>query len=237
MNVLVTGASSGIGESIARALVRADHKVIMMARRKMLLATIANELNAEHAGQALVATGDVAQVADCERAVQLGLAAFGHIDALVNAAGTWSDNAFIDTDYEQMREFIDTDVTGAIQISRAVLPSLKNTKGRMIHINGLQGLVRQRQPVLYAAVEAAVRGLCESLRWEVAHQGIHIGLVTLGAVANTEAYEPDSAVLCRGEDRVSLSRYEVVEAVKFMLTRPNGVNVDELVLTPLGQQW
>jgi NADP-dependent 3-hydroxy acid dehydrogenase YdfG len=237
MNVLVTGASSGIGESVTRALVEAGHKVVMMARREVLLTTIAAELNAAHPGHVLVAIGDVAQVADCERAVRAGLENFGHLDALVNGAGTWVEKAFIDADYDEIRGFIDTDVTGAIQISRAVLPALKQRQGRMVHINGLQGLVRQRPPVLYAAVESAVRGLCESLRWEVGSEGVHVGLVTLGSVANTQAYEPDPAILSSDRQRISLSRREVVEAILFMLERPCGVNVDELVLTPLSQKW
>jgi NADP-dependent 3-hydroxy acid dehydrogenase YdfG len=90
---------------------------------------------------------------------------------------------------------------------------------------------------LYAAVESAVRGLCESLRWEVASCGIHVGLITLGSVANEEPAAPEPSVLLREGMRDRLSRTEVAEAVLFMLSRPPGVNVDEIILTPLGQRW
>ena len=109
---------------------------------------------------------------------------------------------------------------------------LMQSGGRILHINGLQGLIRARPPVLYAAVESAVRGLCESLRWEVAVQGVHVGLITLGSVAS-----PDPVPLHEDGRRCRLSRDEVADAACFVLAQPRGVNVDELVLTPLGQQW
>ena len=154
------------------------------------------------------------------------------LDALVNAAGTWVEEPLAEVSYEDLRAFVDTDVSGALQITRAALPMLMQSGGRILHINGLQGLIRARPPVLYAAVESAVRGLCESLRWEVAAQGVHVGLITLGAVAS-----PDPVPLHEGGRRCRLSRDEVADAVCFVLAQPRGVNVDELVLTPLGQQW
>ena len=117
----------------------------------------------------------------------------------------------------------------------AAMPALMQGGGRLIHINGLQGLIRTRPPVLYATVESAVRGLCESLRWEAAPHGLHVSLITLGSVANGEEPTPKAAILHTEGRRDRLSRDEVADAVLFMLYRPAGVNVDELVLTPLGQ--
>ena len=155
----------------------------------------------------------------------------------MNAAGTWVEVPFAEVSYEEIERFVHTDITGALQISRAILPHLQQRGGgHLLHLNGLQGLIRQLPPVLYAAVESAVRGLCESLRWEAAGQGVHVGLITLGAVANAEPDNPEPAVLEHQGKRQRLSRGEVAEAVLFMLSRPGGVNVDELVLTPLGQQ-
>ena len=237
MNILITGSSSGIGETIARRAVAAGHRVVLMARRASLLQALAEELNGPALGRAVIVPGDVGSSADCERAVKAGLEVFGDLEALVNAAGTWVEAPFAEVSYEEIERFVHTDVTGALQISRAILPHLRQRGGgRILHLNGLQGLLRQRPPVLYAAVESAVRGLCESLRWEVAGQGIHVGLLTLGSVANTEPDDPAPDVLQHQGQRQRLSRGEVAEAVLFMLSRPRGVNVDELVLTPLGQQ-
>ena len=227
MNALITGASSGIGETIARRLAEAGHRVALMARRAERVQAIAAELDG-----AVAVPGDVGIVADCEAAVRGSVEAFGSLDALVNAAGTWVEEPLAEVSYEDLRAFVDTDVNGALQITRAALPMLMQSGGRMLHINGLQGLIRARQPVLYAAVESAVRGLCESLRWEVAEQGVHVGLITLGAVAS-----PEPVALHEGGRRCRLSRDEVADAACFVLAQPRGVNVDELVLTPLGQQW
>ena len=237
MNILITGSSSGIGQTLARRAVAAGHRVVLMARRAPQLQALAEELNGQQPGHAVVAPGDVGKRADCERAVAAGLEAFGELEALVNAAGTWVEAPFAEVSYEEIERFVHTDITGALQISRAILPHLQQRGGgRLLHLNGLQGLIRQRPPVLYAAVESAVRGLCESLRWEAAGQGVHVGLLTLGAVANVELDNPELAVLEQQGKRQRLSRGEVAEAVLFMLSRPGGVNVDELVLTPLGQQ-
>lgn len=237
MNILVTGGSSGIGETAARRLVEAGHNVALFARRAERLVAIADDLNhGQDAVHAVATPGDIGDGKDCVRAVDAAIKAFGGLDGLVNAAGYWVDGPLDAAKVEDIERFIRTDVTGATLITRCVLPALKERGGgRIIHINGLQGFIRQRPPALYAMVESAVRGLCESLRWEAAPHGVHVGLISLGAVANTEAAYPDSAVLTSGGHRTKLSRSEVASAILFMLTRPSGVNVDELILTPLEQ--
>lgn len=238
MNILVTGSSSGIGETVARRFVHAGHQVILMARRNDLLVKIVDELNSGGQSNAVVADGDVGVWNDCLRVVETGIAAFGHIDGLVNAAGGWVDDRLDEASATAIDRFIRTDVTGATYITRAILPELRrNRDGRIVHINGLQGLIRQRPPVLYTMVESAVRGLCESLRWEAAAYGVQVGLITLGGVANTESDDPDPSVLKNKERGALLSRGEVADAIMYMMSRPKGVNIDEMVLTPLEQKF
>ena len=228
MRVLITGASSGIGETIAEELAAAGHQVGLMARRAERIRALARRLGG------VAVPGDVAAPADCQAAVDGCVQGLGHLDALVNAAGTWVEEPLHRASYESIQDFVQTDVSGALHITRAVLPVL-GRGGRILHINGLQGAIRQRPPVLYAAVEAAVRGLCESLRWEAAEYGVHVSLLTLGSVANAEAATPAAKVLEEEGHRTRLSRGEVAQAALFMLQRPAGVNVDELCLTPLNQ--
>jgi len=237
MNLLITGSSSGIGETVARECAAAGHNVILMARRSDKIEAVASEINAAGNGNAVAVAGDVSVWADCDRAVDEADEAFGKLDALVNVAGAWRDKPMIEIDPADIRHFVDTDVTGALQITRAVLPVLRDAGGgRVIHVNGIQGTIRQQAPVIYAAVEAAVMGLCEGLRWEAAEYGVHVGLIILGAVANQEDHRPDEAPLMIDGKRDRLSRGEVADAVLFMLTRPDGVNVDSLMLTPLAQR-
>lgn len=233
MNALVTGASSGIGEHIAESLTASGHSVVLQARREDRLRALADRCE----GRAVVAAGDVGSWEDCISAVEAGLSAFGHLDALVNAAGHWVDGSFADIEPNQLDRFVQTDVNGALQMTRAVLPHLKQREGaRIVHVNGLQGYIRQRPPVIYSAVESAVRGLCESLRWEASKDGVHVTLLTLGLVANAEEPNPSHDKLWVDARRDRVSRKEVADVVLFILDQPTGVNVDELVLTPLGQQ-
>lgn len=237
MNVLIPGASSGIGETIARVLAENGHNVTLMARRADKLEAIATDINASGPGKAVALAGDVSVWGDCDRAVDEAEESFGSLDALVNVAGAWRDKPMVDIDPADIRHFVDTDVTGALQITRAVLPVLRDSGGgRVIHVNGIQGTIRQQAPVIYASVEAAVVGMCEGLRWEAADYGVHVGLIILGAVANQEAHRPDESVLMMDGKRDRLGRGEVADAVHFMLTRPKGVNVDSLMLTPLAQR-
>lgn len=237
MTYLITGASSGIGETIARTLVGEGHAAVLLARRADRLKSLADALNTGQTDiKAVAVSGDVSCWEDCCRAVEVGTEQFGKLDGLVNAAGDWVEAPLAEADVKAIERFIQTDVAGATLITRAVLPVMKSqTSGRIVHINGLQAFIRQRPPVLYAAVESAVRGLCESLRWEAAEYGVHVGCITLGAVANTEADNPAPDVLTTENRRDRLSRSEVARAVLFMLSQPEGVNVDELILTPLGQ--
>jgi len=236
MNVLISGASSGIGAEIGRYLVEKGCKVTLMARRIDKLQALFRELNEIKPDSCLVVQGDVSSGKDCQETVSAALDKFSVLDALVNCAGTWVDENFIDASFEQIQDFIATDVQGAAFISRAVLPHMKSSKrGNLIQVNGLQGFIRQLKPVIYTTVESAVRGFCESLRFEVAAYGVHTTLITLGAVASglTDPFEIKK--LINSQSRSQLCNMEVAEAVYFILSRPKGVNVDELVLTPLNQ--
>ena len=237
MVVLITGSSSGIGETVARRLLKDGHCVSLMARRADLLESIIRDMDPDSEGRALAVPGDVASWDACRDAASQTVSAFGRLDGLVNAAGTWVEEPLIEASPGDIQRFVDTDVSGAILVTRACLPHLKASgSGRLIHLNGLQGFIRQRPPVLYAAVESAVRGLTESLRWEAAAYGVHVGLISLGAVANTQAPTPAVTSLSDDGGRVSLSRDEVADAVIFILSRAKGVNVDEIILTPLNRK-
>jgi NADP-dependent 3-hydroxy acid dehydrogenase YdfG len=209
-----------------------------MARRGKRIHALADSMGRTSSGRAVAVPGDVSESPDCKKAVDVAKETFGHLDGLVNAAGAWIEKEFIQVSYDDIQEFVNTDVIGAANISRAVLPELKECgSGRIIHINGLHGFMRSYPPVLYTLVETAVRGLCESLRWEAASYGVCISLLTLGSVANNANPEPSSELLTDSEVRTHLSRNEVAGAVSYILGQPSGVNIDELILTPLGQNF
>jgi NADP-dependent 3-hydroxy acid dehydrogenase YdfG len=210
----------------------------MLARRSERLEELEAQLNDERARRVHAIRCDVTEWNDCSAAAAEAVATYGRVDGLVNLAGAWVEGPFAEATPEEIRRFVDTDVLGATYLARAVLPAIRDAGGgRVLHINGLQGFIRQRPPVLYAAVESAARGLCESLRWEAAPYGVHVGLITLGSVASGGADEGSQPLHGENGQRIRLTSDEVAEAIVFSLSRPHGVNVDEVVLTPLGQEW
>ena len=238
MTILIAGCSSGIGETVAQRLASEGHNTVLMARRGKRIHALADSIGRTSSGHAVPVPGDVSESSDCKKAVDVAKETFGHLDALVNAAGAWIEKEFIEVSYDDIQEFVNTDVIGAANISRAVLPALKECdSGRIIHINGLQGFMRSYPPVLYTTVETAVRGFCESLRWEAATYGVHVSLLTLGSVANNANPEPSPELLADKGARIYLSRNEVAGAVSYILGQPSGVNIDELIVTPLGQHF
>ena len=106
MNVLLTGSSSGIGETIARMLIQAGHQVALMARRADRLVSLAKELNGEGAACVQPVPGDVSVWADRTRVVDSGLQVFGQLDTLVNSVGTWVDAPFIEVEPDEIQHFI-----------------------------------------------------------------------------------------------------------------------------------
>ncbi|MEE2658401.1 MAG: SDR family NAD(P)-dependent oxidoreductase [Candidatus Latescibacterota bacterium] len=239
MNVLVTGASRGIGHTIAEVLLEEGHQLVLMARSGQDLSAIAERWN-RYDLRAVAAPGDVADPVACARAVAASVESFGALHTVVNVAGAWVETPLIAASAEAIEQFVRTDVDGALQVTRAALPALKmaasnGEAARILHLNGLQGLIRTRPPVLYTVVESATRGLCESLRWEARDYGVHVGLITLGRVMNELDPDAFQEEMSSDGQREGLSRREVADAVLFAVTRPRGVNVDEIVLTPLGQ--
>lgn len=219
---LVTGASRGIGEAVARRLAEAGASVWLLARRKERLEELAVELGA-HALPA-----DVTDEAAVVEAVDRLVAEEGHApDLLVNAAGTFDLALIPDTEVEILDRHLAVNVRGAFLVIRSVLPGmLKRGRGRIVNVGSVAGRRGFPENGAYSASKFGLRGVHEVLLAEIRGTGVTATLLEPGAVDTTlwdpvapdeDPGLPDRAEMLRPED--------VAEAVRFLATRPERVQV------------
>jgi 3-hydroxy acid dehydrogenase/malonic semialdehyde reductase len=229
--VLVTGASSGIGAATARALAQAGARVTLLARRADRL----QALTAELPGADFVAA-DVRNAAAIERAVT----AADYDLVLANAGLARGTAALPEGDPADWAEVLDTNVRGVLHVVRAALPPMvRRGRGDLVLLGSVAG--RQVYPGgnVYCASKHAVRALYEALRQDSGGRGVRFTTVDPGLV-ETEF----SDVRFRGDRERAAKVYQgytplrpadVAEAILWVVTRPNHVNVGELVLWPTDQ--
>jgi 3-hydroxy acid dehydrogenase / malonic semialdehyde reductase len=224
---VVTGASSGIGAAIARALAAADARVAGGARRVELLETeVALEL-------------DVTDPASCQRFVEMAVREFGGLDILVNNAGlALGRDPFDESTEEDERAVLETNVNAVLRMTRLCLPHLRDG-GHVVNIGSVAGRQPYENAAVYITSKFATRGFTYALREDLLGRPIHVTTVDPGLVETNF-----SRVRFRGDEERARAVYANVEPVRpedvadcvlFALTRPPHVNVDEIVIKALAQ--
>jgi NADP-dependent 3-hydroxy acid dehydrogenase YdfG len=224
---IVTGASSGIGQAIAKALHENGVRVAGGARRTDQLDTeIALEL-------------DVTDPASCERFVAAAVGALSGLDILVNNAGLGLGRDPFDKSTEEDEETVlETNVHGLLRITRLCLPHLRDG-GHIVNMGSIAGRQPYENAAVYVASKYAVRGFTYALREDLLGRPIHLTTVDPGLVETNF-----SRVRFRGDEEKAAAVYanvqpvrpeDVAECVIFVLTRPPHVNIDEIVVKALAQ--
>jgi short-subunit dehydrogenase len=183
--IIVTGASSGIGEATARQFGREGAKIVLAARRVDRLEALAQEIATLDAGtETLVVQADLSRLEDIQSLIKQTLDKFGRIDVLVNNAGfgrlNWLEN--LDPVKDIQAQF-DVNVLGVIQTTRQALPvMMRQRSGHIINMCSMAGLVATPTYTIYAACKHAVHGFSEALRREVKPWGIDVSMIYPGGV-------------------------------------------------------
>ena len=183
--VIVTGASSGIGEATARQFGREGAKLVLAARRVDRLEAVAQEISALGSGaEVLVVAADLSRLEDIQALVNQTLQKFGRIDVLVNNAGfgrlDWLENL---DPIKDIQAQMDVNAMGVIQTTRQVLPvMIKQRGGHIINMGSMAGLIGTPTYTIYAASKHAVHGFSEALRREVKPWGIDVSVIYPGGV-------------------------------------------------------
>ena len=183
--IIVTGASSGIGEATARQFAREGAKVVLAARRVDRLQALAQEIAALGTGaEAFVVQADLSKLEDIQSLIKQTLDKYGRIDVLVNNAGfgrlDWLEKL---EPIKDIQSQFDVNVLGVIQTTRQALPvMMKQRSGHIINMCSMAGLVATPTYTIYAACKHAVHGFSEALRREVKPWGIDVSMIYPGGV-------------------------------------------------------
>jgi NADP-dependent 3-hydroxy acid dehydrogenase YdfG len=232
--IMVTGASSGIGEATARALARHGATLVLAARRADRLARLAAELG----DQVLWASTDVTQLADLQSLAEQAITRFGRIDVLVNNAGIMPVSMLAQGRVEDWDRMIDVNIKGVLYGIHAVLGGmLAQGAGHIINISSVAGLAVGPGGAVYSATKFAVRAITDGLRQEcvgkVRVTSICPGLVTseLTDSITVPAFKERAQKLYEG----AMSADAVADAVLYAIGQPDNVAVNEIVVRPLSQ--
>ena len=183
-SVLVTGASSGIGEELANQLAAAGAKLILAARRREQLESIAQAIASRGFAKPIVAECDVARDSDLEGAVEAGVRAWGKLDIAIANAGFGVTGPLKRLTIEDYRRQFETNVFGVLRTIYAALPELEKTRGNVVINGSVAGWVASPGGSAYAMSKFALRGLCNSITPELRRVGVKVTLLSPGFVAS-----------------------------------------------------
>jgi NADP-dependent 3-hydroxy acid dehydrogenase YdfG len=238
---LITGATAGIGEAIAKKLAQLNYNLILTGRRKERLEILAQQLSTEFKVECLTLNFDVRIKEDVAAQISQLPGAWKNIDVLINNAGLAAGLGTIqDGDINDWEQMIDTNVKGLLYITRAVSPlMIANKKGHIINIGSIAGKEVYPKGGVYCSTKHAVDALTKGMRVDMVHDNIKVTAIHPGMV-ETEF----SMVRFKGDlekaDAVykgltPLYAQDIAEAVEFAVTRPQHVTINDMVIMPTAQ--
>lgn len=237
---LITGASSGIGEAIARHLGRVGARLVLGARRAERLGGVARAVN-EAGGDAVAVAADVTRREDLERLVAEAQRRYSRLDVLVNNAGIMPLSLMRARRVDEWDRMIDVNLRGVLYGIAAALPVFEaQGSGHVINVTSVGDRVVVPTAAVYSATKFAVRALSEGLRQEAGSR-LRVTLVVPGATESELANGISDPELRRVavEDyrRDLLPADAIARAVAFAIGQPPDVDVNEIVVRPTAQQY
>jgi len=241
--VIITGASSGIGEATAKLLASKGAKVVLGARRSDKLKQIAEEI-IQHGGQAVCQELDVTQQPQNNAIVQLAKSTFGRVDAIFLNAGLMPNSPLSALKTDEWHKMVDVNVKGVLNGLAAVLPEfLAQKSGHVIATSSVAGLKAYPGGAVYGGTKWFVRDFMEVLRMESAMEGTNIRTATIyPAAINTELLTTfsDKESLDQMQsiyDKYGISPDRVANVVAYAIDQPEDTTINEFTVGPANQPW
>ncbi|MEV1170455.1 SDR family NAD(P)-dependent oxidoreductase [Nonomuraea sp. NPDC049784] len=234
--VLVTGASSGIGEATALALSAEGALVAVGARRADRLETLASKVP----GEVLALELDVTDQESVRAAVAKTVEHFGALDILVNNAGVMLAGPIAGADTTEWTRMIDTNLLGSMYTVHAALPYLLERKGAVVQVSSTSGRTASAGNGAYAATKFGITAFSEALRQEVTAQGVRVVVVEPGFVATELTDHITDPTMQAAAQNIAASMRtlqpeDIANAVVYGVTQPEHVAVNEILIRPTDQ--
>jgi len=239
--VVITGASSGLGEAAARLLAGEGAAVVLGARRADRLQALAGEL-AGRGGRALAVETDVTDRGQVSRLVDAAVTTYGRVDVMLNNAGLMPSSPLERLKVDDWDRMIDVNIKGVLYGIAAALPHMQRQRsGHIINVSSVAGHKVRAGAAVYAATKHAVRALSEGLRQEVKRYNIRTTVISPGAVDSEladSATEPDVAATLRTMyEEIGIPAVSFARMVAFAIGQPEDVDVNEILFRPTRQEF
>jgi len=239
--IVITGASSGLGEAAARRLSARGASVVLGARRVDRLTSLANELTTA-GGKALALETDVTHRDQVQRLVDAAVRAYGRIDVMINNAGLMPQSLLERLKIDEWDRMIDVNIKGVLYGIAAALPYMQQQKsGHFINVSSVAGHKVRPGGTVYSATKHAVRVISEGLRQEVKPYNIRTTVISPGAVdtelPNTITDPVVAENMRKFYDDVAIPPESFADAVVFAMSQPPDVDINEILYRPTRQEF
>jgi NADP-dependent 3-hydroxy acid dehydrogenase YdfG len=237
--VVITGASSGLGEAAARELAANGAKLVLGARRLERLRQLAGELDL---GSDAAVETDVTRFDDVKRLVDRAVERHGRADVIINNAGVMPHSPLNRLKVDDWSWMIDVNIKGVLHGIAAALPHMQAQKsGHVINVSSVAGHKVRPGAAVYAATKQAVRAISEGLRQEVKPWNIRVTVISPGAVRSELAgsiTEPDAAAMFeRYYADYAVSADSFGRCVAFAIAQPEDIDINEILYRPTRQEF
>ncbi len=238
---IITGASSGIGASIAKSLAAKGATVILAARSEDKLKSLVDEITADN-GKADYYVTDVTDLENTKSLVTFTLEQYGQIDHFINNAGLMLFSNWEDVVVDDWQKMININLMGYLNGIASVLPYFVEKKsGLILNTSSVAGIHVGKSSGVYSATKFFIRGITESLRKEVGVKyGIRTSMVSPGVIDTgwvDKVNDESGKKVAKEVNNVGIDPKHIGDAVAFTLAQPDEVNIFDLVVHPTAQDW
>ena len=236
--ILITGASSGIGEATARLLARKGHRLVIGARRTERLEALARQLN-EEGGMVEFTSLDVTDLEDVQTFAGLALEKFGRIDVIVNNAGVMPLSPLEALKLDEWNQMIDVNIRGVLHGIAAALPVMKRQgSGQVINISSIGGHATFPTAAVYCATKYAVIAISDGLRQE--NTDVRVTVISPGVTTSELAHtitDEGAAKAMESFREVAIPADTIARAIAFSIDQPGDVDVNEIIVRPTASPY
>ncbi|MFF2483323.1 SDR family oxidoreductase [Paenibacillus sp. NPDC058071] len=234
--VVITGASSGIGEAAARLLAEKGAKLVLAARREERLQAVVSEIK-QAGGEASYIKADVVSAEDLQQVAQFALRQYGRIDVLVNNAGIMPVSKLSELRVKDWDQMMEVNVKGVLNGIAAVLPVMREQlSGHIINVSSVMGYEVSPTSAVYSATKFAVRAILEGLRKEESAASRIRTTVIAPGMTETELFNtvtsPEVKEMAKHFDAMAISPYSIARAIAYAINEPEDTSVNEIIIRP-----